>query len=154
MHIHDDRRCVLVGANDASILVGWEKRSASDVFETVEEQDGVIHVGCEDHGVGVIGDEAYFGVVVVVLSPGFRVDGSVFVPSVIVMTGVKVGSPVDGGHGLIFITTTREGSRGGNRGGSSTIAAAMRSSIDNDDRSGRDIMLDAPARIVRQMRLS
>jgi len=53
----------------------------------------------------------------------------------------------------IFITTTREGSRGGNRGGSSTIAAAMRSSIDNDDRSGRD-MLDAPARIVRQMRLS
>jgi len=94
--IHDDRRCILIGADETNILVGcWEKRSASDVFETVEEQDGVIHVGCEDHGVGVIGDEAYFGVVVVVLSPGFRVvSSSVFVSSVIiVITGVKVGSP-------------------------------------------------------------
>jgi hypothetical protein len=86
--IHDDRRCILIGADETSILVGcWEKRSASNIFEAVEE--------CKDHGIGVIGDEAYFGIVVIILSPGFRVDSSsVFVSSVIiVMTGVKVGSP-------------------------------------------------------------
>jgi len=86
--IHDDRRCILIGADETSILVGcWEKRSASNVFEAVEE--------CKDHAIGVIGDEAYFGIVFVILSPGFRVDSSsVFVSSVIiVMTGVKVGSP-------------------------------------------------------------
>ena len=94
----------------------------------MEEQDGVIGVGCEDHCIGVIGDGADFDIMAFVLSPGFRVGGSVFVPSVIVMTGVKVSSPVDGGHGwlMILLLLLEREARGGDRGSSSTVAAAMR----------------------------
>ena len=99
MGIDDDCRCVVVGTQKANILIGWKERSASDVLETVEEQNGIVGVGCENDGVGVIVEKAHFDVVVLVLSPGFRVGGGVFVADDIIMTGVEEGGPVDGWHG-------------------------------------------------------